>query len=51
MNTDVDLRVASLARQMFRIPLPLALKLPFGVWGQGGTVIEKYQVSNQEQIF
>jgi hypothetical protein len=30
--------MASLARQRFRIPLPLALKLPIGVWGQGGTL-------------
>jgi hypothetical protein len=38
MNTNVVFRVASLARKIFHIPLPLALKLPFGVWGQGRTV-------------
>jgi hypothetical protein len=42
MNTNVVLQMALLVRQRFRIPLPLALQLPYRVRGQGGTVGQKF---------
>ena len=45
MNANVVLRMALLARQRFRIPLPLALQLPYRVRVRGGTVGQMYDQS------
>ena len=48
MNTDVDLLMASLARQRSGVlALPLALRLPYRVRGQGGTVGQKFPPSRK----
>jgi hypothetical protein len=50
IDNNTVLRMEPLARQRFRIPLPLALRLPIGVWGQRGSVGQKFPKPSGMQV-